>query len=334
MKAKIYYKNQRIIKWEKTKKENRAILENGESYKKCELKKPSFEIECEKCGNRNTINYYYNCDDKPYVCVSCRSKGKNNPFYNKKHNEKTKKIISNKATGRKGYWKGKKLTGKYLENIKAAAKKRAQSGIYVGKNNPFYGKKHPKELQEKITKNTIKAKSKWSEARKQKYSETQSKAQKRLLQKNEIDYRRKRSKAAKASHLSQQRKYQKNKIEIKVEKEFEKMNLFPKYSVILGYFQFDFGFKDERILLEVQGDYWHGNPNLFNEDGTNDKRKLNQIQKNKIIRDSEKKSFALDNGLKIYYIWEEEINKGNFSVLKEIKNEIQIIRANDKNNNI
>ena len=60
------------------------------------------------------------------------------------------------------------------------------------------------------------------------------------------------------------------------------MGLFPKFSVILGYYQYDFGFKNNRILLEVQGDYWHGNPVLFNEDGSSNKRMLNEIQKNKI----------------------------------------------------
>ena len=32
------------------------------------------------------------------------------------------------------------------------------------------------------------------------------------------------------------------------------------------------------LLIEVQGDYWHGNPDLFNDDGTDGKRMLNEIQ--------------------------------------------------------
>jgi very-short-patch-repair endonuclease len=98
----------------------------------------------------------------------------------------------------------------------------------------------------------------------------------------------------------------------------------------LGYYQFDFGIKEERILLEVQGDYWHGNPSLFNENGEGGKRKLHEIQKTKIQSDKNKFKFALDNDFKIYYIWESDIKNNNFETLYEIRNEIQNRQANHK----
>ena len=70
-----------------------------------------------------------------------------------------------------------------------------------------------------------------------------------------------------------------NNIEKKVYEELEKRCLNMNFGVIFCHKQFDFGNKEHRILLEVQGDYWHGNPYLFNESGTNGKRMLNNIQK-------------------------------------------------------
>lgn len=60
--------------------------------------------------------------------------GKNNPFYNKKHTEETRKIISEKN-------KGKTLSEE---------EKRKRSLSNLGKNNPFYGKKHTKESLKKM----------------------------------------------------------------------------------------------------------------------------------------------------------------------------------------
>lgn len=54
-------------------------------------------------------------------------------------------------------------------------------------------------------------------------------------------------------------------------------------------FQYDFIIRHRRILIEVQGDYWHGHPDMYNEDGSNGKKKLNNIQINNIKRDKLKK---------------------------------------------
>ena len=95
-----------------------------------------------------------------------------------------------------------------------------------------------------------------------------------------------------------------------------------EYSVILDYKQFDFGSRKHRILLEVQGDYWHGNPKIYK------KTKLNQTQKNNMKRDKDKIKFAQKHGMKLYHIWESDIRSHNFSILEDIKNEIYI-RANN-----
>lgn len=60
--------------------------------------------------------------------------GKNNPFYKKKHTEKTRKIISEKNKGK----------------IFSEEEKRRRRISNLGENNPFYGKKHTKESLEKM----------------------------------------------------------------------------------------------------------------------------------------------------------------------------------------
>lgn len=71
-------------------------------------------------------------------------------------------------------------------------------------------------------------------------------------------------------------------------------------------------------MIEVQGDYWHGNPKLFDEEGSNNKRKLNETQKIKMEQDKRKKEFAESKKFKILYIWENDINNNNFESLMEI----------------
>lgn len=84
----------------------------------------------------------------------------------------------------------------------------------------------------------------------------------------------------------------------------------------VGIYQYDFIIHEKRILIEVNGDYWHGNPNSFNINGSDGKRKLNDIQLKKMEKDKLKLEFATKHNFKIIYIWEEEINNNNFSKLE------------------
>jgi len=64
-------------------------------------------------------------------------------------------------------------------------------------------------------------------------------------------------------------------------------------------------------LLEVQGDYWHGNPKIYTE--------LNDIQKANIENDKYKLELAKKYGCKLFYIWETDFRNNDYSVLLEIK---------------
>ncbi len=73
-------------------------------------------------------------------------RGKNNPFYGKKHSEDVKKKISSANKGRKGYNTGKTLSKETRMKISNSLK-----CIMSGKNNPMYGKKHTEQTKIKIS---------------------------------------------------------------------------------------------------------------------------------------------------------------------------------------
>lgn len=57
---------------------------------------------------------------------------------------------------------------------------------------------------------------------------------------------------------------------------------------------------------------------MYNNDGSNGKKKLNDTQKNNMKRDIEKRNFAIEKNFKIIYIWESEIKNEDFSKIKEV----------------
>lgn len=263
--------------------------------------------------------------DRTYFCKSCSKKGSRNAFFGKKHDQKFKDRLSQE---RKGKWYLGEIAPMYGKSIydvwvaKYGIDKANELQIQYSKkhsnnnsgvNNPFYGRTHSNESIHKMVSGTKKYRDSLTQEEKDSFAKKISICQKVAMESDPIYYKNCKSKAARASHASSLR-YKKNKIEIKVENKLNEMFLYPKYSTILGFNQYDFGFKGYKILLEVQGDYWHGNPNLYTS--------LNSIQTTKQEKDKIKREFAIKNGFKIYYIWEESINKDDFSILYEISKEI------------
>ena len=76
-----------------------------------------------------------------------------------------------------------------------------------------------------------------------------------------------------------------------------------------------FYLKDFNLLIEADGDYWHGNLNKYNEID------LDEIQKASKENDIFKNNLAKDMGYNIIRFWETDINKKNFvyKLFNEIK---------------
>jgi G:T-mismatch repair DNA endonuclease (very short patch repair protein) len=68
---------------------------------------------------------------------------------------------------------------------------------------------------------------------------------------------------------------------------------------------------DGRIILEVHGDYWHGNSAVYSE--------LNERQIYKKNRDIEKEKLVKEKGYVYTVIWESQIKTNDWSILDEIQ---------------
>lgn len=316
MKNKIKVDKNTFISYFEEKKYNQQIRTKYYTSSKENIilsKLNSFEIECVDCKKYTKLKVFTkHHKNNLFLCNSCRNIGERNPCFGRKHSEEWKKKKSSSMEGIKNPFYGKTHSKEVKEKLSNISKKN------IGEKNPFYGKTHNKETREIISKSNIKYNKNMSKEDKLKRSEITSKAVKKFQSKNPEYTKKIRTKARYRSHLSQsKRKYEMNKIEKKV---FNKIKHFGfEYSVILGFKQYDFGLKKERILIEVQGDYWHGNPNIYK------KEDLNRTQRKKQEADKSKKDFALKHGFKIFYIWEEEINNNSYTnLIKEIENEINI----------
>ena len=73
----------------------------------------------------------------------------------------------------------------------------------------------------------------------------------------------------------------------------------------IGKYNYDILFENKRIL-EIQGDFWHGNPNKYKE---NDILFGSKTAKMIWDKDLKKKNFVEKRGFKIFYLWETNINK-------------------------
>lgn len=86
-----------------------------------------------------------------------------------------------------------------------------------------------------------------------------------------------------------------------------------------SFWLFDFHILNSNLLIEVQGDYWHCNPDIY-------PTPINSYQKWAKKKDFLKKEYANKKGYKILYLWENDIKK-NFLVLQEkIKEEVQLCK--------
>lgn len=275
------------------------------------------EIQCQTCQKFYNRQLSHSHLVKKYQCNSCYSTF-NNPFKGKKHSVEFKEKLSKDRKGKRLNPHSKSNYQWWLEKYgKEEADKRQLIAnekcreASTGEKNAFYGKTHTEKTVKIIVEKGKTANSLKTKEQKEVTSKKLKLAHLKQKLENNEQYVKNRQKAGKISTQSQS-KYKMNKIEKLVENELNKLNIKFKYSVILGNYQFDFGNKEHRILIEVQGDYWHGNENIYT--------KLNPIQTKIKEKDKLKKQFAIDNNLKLILIWEQDILNNNFdNLLKEIK---------------
>jgi len=153
---------------------------------------------------------------------------------------------------------------------------------------------------------------------KKEISKKLSLAQKKAYEKDPSSYIVNKRKANKKS-LSNPKRYKMNGLESYfssvLEKEFGSVFYF---SEIFDGKQYDFVHKEKKIIIEVQGDYWHGNPNIYGLS----KKPLNDIQKLNIDKDLKKKIWCENNQYNLLCFWEQDIKNNIQQIIKEIKDVI------------
>lgn len=240
--------------------------------------KNGFKIRCTSCKDLVCRKWFdNNVLERSYICKSCVLRF-SNPMHDVKIRKKHKKIVT---------------SDEYRKKL---------SNICSGEKNGFFGKSHSKKTIEVIKNANIEYNQNLTEDDRKKRSKRLSEAQKKIQKKDPKYYSEIKSKAASISNRKQLSNSTPNKIETIVQKYIKNDGY--EFSVILDKYQFDFGNRDKKILIEVFGDYWHGNPDLYES--------FSEVQNKVKNRDLEKLKFALKNGFKVYVLWEQEILNGSF----------------------
>ena len=83
----------------------------------------------------------------------------------------------------------------------------------------------------------------------------------------------------------------------------------------------DFYLTDLKIILEVYGDYWHVNPNIYDVLGNDvSKKTINEQQEAFIPRDKKKEDDFIMRDLDYRIIWESEVHENVNLYMNEILN--------------
>lgn len=102
-------------------------------------------------------------------------------------------------------------------------------------------------------------------------------------------------------------------IEKIVKSVLENLNIDFIYNEYIGPYKPDFFISSKKLIIEVQGDYYHCNPYLYKTGPKDD------VQIKHVLRDYYKKCYFLSRGYILLEVWEHEINKDIDKVIEKIK---------------
>lgn len=81
---------------------------------------------------------------------------------------------------------------------------------------------------------------------------------------------------------------------------------------------FDFYLPNSNLIIELDGDYWHGNPEIYKEE------ELKPHQKRAQRIDEYKTRWALLHSIPILRIWEHDVRKNPTMVMEKLKETLNI----------
>lgn len=148
---------------------------------------------------------------------------------------------------------------------------------------------------------------------------------------NDIDFQRKyipwnKGHVGKISEITRQKisnaalkqfsekRFQKTKIESIYEQILIDLKIEYIYSYIFHRRQFDFYLPSKNLIIEIQGDFWHGNPKIWGV-----VKQLREHQKIKRLDDQIKKNLVETYGLRYFEFWEDDIHHNVEEVIRQTK---------------
>jgi very-short-patch-repair endonuclease len=88
----------------------------------------------------------------------------------------------------------------------------------------------------------------------------------------------------------------------------------------VGRNQVDLLCRKKKIAIEVQGDFWHANPEKYPEDWINPVSKLSAKEIHE--KDEKKKKFLESKGYIVFYVWENDYKKNKELTIESLKKNI------------
>ena len=109
-----------------------------------------------------------------------------------------------------------------------------------------------------------------------------------------------------------------DKLKVRYVYQFEAKEIgrFYDFAVLLG--DGNISESGKMVLIEIDGDWYHSNPNLVNEED------MNPMQKRNKRVDEYKNKWALMHGIPLIRIWEKDIRENPKKVMKELKERLHI----------
>lgn len=280
-----------------------------ESYRKPKVER--IEVSCEYCKKYFKITPYKKelgrgkyCSRK---CKDLHQKqkyiGKNNPMYGKTITEKTRKIKSEDMIKR---WKDES----YREKIKKTKQKFViEHGYYPGTDEKSKNRRKQTMLERYgVEHNWV---GKYGERICDKTTfEKYGKSSVEMLAEYDITY---------GKETDIEKMFKKILEDLSIQYQY-KFRIYNKNDDSFWYREFDFLIENTHILIEVDGDYWHGNQKFFET--------LNDYQIETQKKDKIKENFAINNGYRVLRFWGSEIKKSPDKIKIELT---KVINQNEQN---
>ena len=286
-------------------KKGKPALNKGKKTGKPAWNRRKFEKQCLQCGKPFfTIPSRIKDERGKYCSKECSNQARlgkyireKNPFFGKHHSDKSKRMMSEARKGKIAGMFGKHHTEESKKKMSNALKGRIspKKGKKTGKPSYMKGKHHSPETKRKISeakKGQIPPnKGKRGRTYEEIYGIEKAQQLRENKRKYAIEHREEYSE--RAIKMLQTNVWKTPKTtEVPLKEELirrgykEGIDFIHQYRH--GRYVFDFAFPKEKLIIEVQGTYWHADYRKYpNFD------KLNDIQKKNLKRDGEKIRYAL-----------------------------------------